>query len=112
MSGYSSEGEYITINESRLDLSGISKKTNFKIGFSKTIGGARLDKDISDSINNAMNSFDREYDSKVDEIDFYPESIEEIYNIFFDFFCTKGYASDPELIDNPEIKSQVTDYLI
>ena len=112
LSGYSSEGEYITINESRLDLSRITKKTNFKIGFSKTIGGARLDKDISESINNAMINFDKEYDSKIDEIDFYPESIEEIYNIFFDFFCTKGYASDPELIDNPEIKSQVTDYLI
>jgi len=112
LSGFSTEGEYITINESPLDINLESENKSFKIAYSKTIGGALLENEISKVIQSAVYKYQNEYKANVDEINFYPESIEEIYNVFFDWFCTKGYASDPELIDEPSIKSKATDYLI
>ena len=112
LSGFSEEGEYVTISESQLKGEIKTNNRNFKIGYSKTIGGALLEEDISSVIQASVSKYQKEYKAHVDEINFYPESIEEIYNVFFDFFCTKGYASDPELIDNPKIKSKITDYLL
>lgn len=112
LSGYSSEGEYITIEESPINEKSYNNKSNYKIGYSKSIGGALVEDEISRVIQSSVYKFQKEYNSNVDEINFYPESIEEIYNVFFDWFCTKGYASDPELIDDPKIKSKATDYLV
>ena len=112
LSGFSEEGEYVTISESQLKGEIKTNNRNFKIGYSKTIGGALLEEDISSVIQVSVSKYQKEYKAHVEEINFYPESIEEIYNVFFDFFCTKGYASDPELIDNPKIKSKITDYLL
>ncbi len=112
LSGFSNEGEYITINESPLDINLEVEKKAFRIAYSKTIGGANLEPEISKVIQSSVYKYQGQYKSNVDEINFYPESIDEIYNVFFDWFCTKGYASDPELIDDPTIKSKATDYLI
>ena len=111
LSGFSEEGEYVTISESPLKGEIKTNNRNFKIGYSKTIGGALIEEDVSSVIQASVSKYQNEYKAHVEEINFYPESIEEIYNVFFDFFCTKGYASDPELIDNPKIKSKITDYL-
>jgi len=112
LSGFSTEGEYITINENPLISKIESNNKKFKIGYSKTIGGANLETKISQVVQSSVLKYQKEFNPQIDEINFYPESIEEIYDVFFDWFCTKGYASDPELIDNPEIKSKATDYLV
>jgi len=112
LSGFSNEGEYITINENPLSSEIELKNDKYKIGYSRTLGGANLESIISKAVQTSVIKYQNEFKANVDEINFYPESIEEIYHVFFDWFCTKGYASDPELIDNPKIKAKVTDYLL
>lgn len=112
LSGFSEEGEYITINNSGLDIKKLLENKKFKIAYSHSVGGANIDKEISKNVLSALKNYEKHYECEIEEIDFYPESSEEIYEIFFDFFCTKGYASDPNLIDDKKMKEKVTDYLL
>ena len=111
LSGFSDEGEYITIKNKGLKLEKLDENKKFKIAYSPSIGNANVDKEVAKNVLDALKKYEKNFDCEIDEINFYPESSQEIYDIFFDFFCTKGYASDPELIDDKNNAEKVTDYL-
>lgn len=111
LSGFSNKGEYITINEESLNINKLDDTKKFKIAYSPSVGNANVDNEVAKNVLNAINKYQNNYKSEINEINFYPESTEEIYNVFFDFFCVKGYASDPELLEDKEISKNITDYL-
>ena len=112
LAGYSDEGEYINIKEDPEDyLGSLRKSNNYKIAFSNSVGDAEVDNEVSKIVKESLNKFTKETKSEISEFNFYPESAESIYQVFFDFFCTKGYASDPILLEDENNNKLITDYV-
>lgn len=113
LSGSGPEAEYGTIVEMPPDFtSGLSGGVNgLRIGLDTSrMGGAECDAEVLDAVVTAAKGFDQ-IGANVDEVEYAPEPHVELASSFMDYFCIRGYARLPHLIDSPERATQLTDYL-
>jgi len=83
---------------------------DLRIVLSVDQGGAPTDPEVITAVRAAASVFE-ELGARVEERDFCPDdSNRALMDRFFDFFCIKGYAAHPELLDDPENAAQLTDY--
>lgn len=83
---------------------------DLRIVLSVDQGGAPTDPEVITAVRAAASVFE-ELGARVEERDFCPDdSNRALMDRFFDFFCIKGYAAHPELLDDPENAAQLTNY--
>ena len=112
LAGPSEDSEATTIQSQPPDFTADLDRgvRGLRIGLSVDQGGAPVDREVVDAVRAAAAAFE-ELGASVEERDFSPDtSNEALMDLFFDYFCIRGYASNGHLVDDSETASQLTDY--
>ena len=111
MSGFHKDGENGTLedeNPNFIDLNSVDL-AGLKIAFSKGIGGALADEEVTKSVEKTVKKLDG-MGFAVEEIDFYPDQSENLFATWYDFWCSRSYLMTPHLIDDEKNKEGLTEY--
>ena len=111
LSGPSPDAEYGTLKETPPDFEAAIGRgvRGLKIAYSEDLGGAAVDPQVRNKVREAARVF-QELGAVVEETEFTIDEPEERFRTFYDFFSVRGYLSYCSLVDDPQSRSQLTDY--
>ncbi len=111
LAGPAPDAEFGTLNDLPPDFeSAIGRGVKgLKIALSIDLGGAAVDPEVVECVYTAAKIFE-DQGARVEEFGFKLDPPEEVFRIFYDFFCARSYAFYGRFVDDPKTQNQLTDY--